>query len=110
MVYEPEYLAIRPGDTVKFIYIRNAWAAGGTKTAFTADDDAFDLDERLLKLGMIWQWRANKGLPYAEDMANYEAALAMLIGADKGENILRIGGRRSSFPDAKIAYPWSLGQ
>ena len=46
-----------------------------------ADGDSFVLDERLLKLGMIWQWKANKGSPYAEDMATYGDALVVHGGA-----------------------------
>ena len=31
---------------------------------------------------MIWQWKANKGSPYAEDMGTYSDALVMIGGAD----------------------------
>ena len=36
------------------------------------------LDERLLKLGMIWQWKAKKGSPYQEDLGTYGDALSRL--------------------------------
>ena len=51
---------------------------------------------------MIWQWKANKGSPYAEDLANYEDALAKVAGADKPSPILV--GPRSVSADATIAY------
>lgn len=54
------------------------------KEEFTSDDDVFRLDERVLKLGMIWPWKANKGQAYAEDMVTYEDALAVASGNDKG--------------------------
>jgi hypothetical protein len=101
-------IAIKPvvasGATVKYMYLSNAIITGTDATQFVADDDAFKLDERVLKLGMVWQWRANKGVPYGEDMENYEAALASAIGADKGSNILVIGTQRLSGAD-RAAYP-----
>jgi len=83
-------LQIRPGvpagQKVTFNYLTNQiidLASGGTGSRFLSDDDEFMLDERLLKLAMIWQWKANKGSPYAEDMANYERALAEREGSDQ---------------------------
>lgn len=84
-------------STVKFYYLtdRIVTASNGTtKTNFTSDTDTFRLNERVLRLGIIWQWRANKGLPYAEDLSTYEDALSMLQGSDKGSNILTIGQQR----------------
>jgi hypothetical protein len=104
-------IAIKPtlasAATVKYMYLSNAIIAGADATQFIADEDTFKLDERVLKLGMIWQWRANKGVPYAEDMENYEAALAYAIGADKGSNILTIGTKRMSGAD-RTAYPGTI--
>lgn len=106
-----EQVLIKPAipnlATAQFYYLTNKIIRdkdGVAKVSFTADDDVFRLDERVLKLGMIWQWKANKGRAYAEDMATYEDALAVSAGADKGSNILAVGRRRSSI-DANIAYP-----
>lgn len=93
--------------TVKFYYLSKLIVApdtGSNKTDFTIDTDVFRLDEEMLKLGIIWQWKANKGRPYAEDMQNYETALAMRIGEDKGSNIITVGQQRIP-GDVRIAYP-----
>jgi hypothetical protein len=71
---------------------------------FTNDGDTFLLDERLLKLGMIWQWKAQKGSPYAEDMASYETALARAAGADSPAPI--IVDRLPISQYARVAFPW----
>lgn len=98
MIYGGQYhqLPIMPvGANVKFFYISNLIVQAAdlsTKTAFTVDTDAFRLDERLLKLGIIWQWKASKGLPYAEDMANYEKQLAAVLQKDGGSKPI-ISGR-----------------
>ena len=78
-----------------------------TKTAFTADTDVFRLDERLLKLGIVWKWREMKGLSYAEDLNTYERLLAKRINQDKGSRMIRVG--RVRFPDdISVAYPTSI--
>lgn len=94
-------------EQVKFFYMSSKWARDTNdtlKAAFTADDDTFLLSEKLLELCMIWRWRANKGLAYAEDLSNYEDAKEKLITADKGSRILTIGRARMPF-DAQVAFP-----
>ena len=80
--------------------------SGGRGDTFMNDLDTFVLDERLLKLGMIWQWKANKGSPYAEDMANYQDALANIAGADKPAPILI--DRLPMSAAAQVAYPFPI--
>lgn len=113
--------ALAVGVTVSHYYQSSlivAPATGLNKTAFTADADAFRLapqtdsvgltkGEELLKLGMIWQWKANKGWPYAEDMANYEAKLSRMITDDKGSRVLMIGQARG-MRGVNVAYPFPI--
>lgn len=99
------------GGTVSFFYLSRLFARGvdgASKAYFTADDDSFVLNSRVLKLAMIWQWKALKGFSYAEDMTNYENALASQVGADKGSNILTVG-RRGHRLNVGVAYPGTLG-
>lgn len=102
--------AVENAATVKYWYQSNLIAtdSGATNIAeFTADTDTFRLSERLLKLGLIYKWREMKGLPYAENMADFEMEKAKLIARDKGSRIIRIG--RPSLPrDAIYAYPKSI--
>ena len=94
-----------PSGQATFPYISKLWAtsaAGVAKDAFTDDDDEFALDPALLRLGLIWRYRAQKGLDYAEVMKKYEIALAQQQSRDKGARVLRAG--RSSFPGARLAY------
>lgn len=100
--------AMPVGETARFYYISNKVIEGGTKSAFTADADAFDLPERLLRLAIVWKWRSNKRYEYAEDMQNFEIAKSQEIVKDKGSKILRVG--RPRFPAAvSVAYPRALG-
>ena len=100
------------GDTAQFYYLCSKYAknaAGVAKAEFTADDDAYRLDERLLKLAMIYKWKQGHLQDYAEELSDYENALSERIGGDKGSNMFSVGGRRVTAFDASIAYPGVLG-
>lgn len=108
-----EQIHIKPvvdaGQTAKFFYIHNQIVKksdGTPQTGFMADEDVFVLDERVLKLGMIWQWKANKGQQYSEDLSNYEDALSEQAGNDKGSNPIVVGKQR--MPSADLAFPWVI--
>jgi hypothetical protein len=82
---------LQAGQSVTFAYLNKnciRLAGGGYGDQFMSDGDSFRIDERLLKLGMIWQWKANKGSPYAEDMGTYSDALVNVAGADTPAPIL----------------------
>lgn len=97
-------------ETAKFYYQSNLYAqnAGGeNRASFTMDSDVFRLPERLVKLDIVWRWKAAKGMDYAEDMANAEMARAKSIAADKGPRTLAIG--RGAYPrGVTIAYPQAI--
>ncbi|XUM19750.1 hypothetical protein ACRAVF_18975 [Bradyrhizobium oligotrophicum S58] len=98
-------------DTARFYYISNqyAYSAGGVaQSSFLADTDTFALPEKLLQLGIIWRWRANKRLEYAEDLKNYEIAKASAMGKDKGSQAIVVGRQRASRAN-DVAYPVRLG-
>lgn len=103
MIFGGQYhqLPVMPvGANVKFFYISNLIVQASdlsTKALFTADDDSFLLDERLLKLGIIWQWKASKGYPYAEDMANYEKQMQIAMQRDGGSKPIVSGRPRHNW-------------
>ena len=95
------------GKHVSFVYLDKNCVklnAGGYGPAFVSDLDEFRLDERVLRLGMIWQWKANKGSPYAEDMGTYSDALVGVAGSDQPAPII-IGDGRWRRYDAGYVQP-----
>lgn len=94
--------------TATFPYISNLIvldADGVTrKTDFQADNDTFMLNERLLTLGLIWRYRAQKGLEYAEDMQTYSNELEQSSNKDKGARVLRPDWPSRRTPGARFAY------
>jgi hypothetical protein len=106
-------MRIRPtlpvGITASFLYLdKNCinLASGGRGDVFMSDTDTFVLDERVLKLGMIWQWKAQKGASYAEDMGTYGDALGYAMGHDRPAPIIL--GRSPISASATVAYPWPV--
>lgn len=81
--------------------------SGASIDRFTADTDTFKLPERLLTLGVIWRWRAQKRLEYAEDLKNYELALAKYITDDKGSNVITVGTQRIP-ATVNLPYPGNI--
>lgn len=73
------------------------------KPAFTDDQDKFLISDRLLTLGLIWRWKAQKGLDYSEDMAVYQEALAHDQTKDKGARMLQ-PDTMYAIPGARMAY------
>ena len=56
---------------------------------------------------MIWQWKANKGAPYAEDMGTYGDALRDADG--QGQSSADPGRTAPSSADVcSVAYPWPV--
>ena len=99
------------GETAYFAYMHKncvTLASGGAGDSFQADGDSFALDERLLKLGMVWQWKANKGAAYAEDMGTYGDALNTAAGHDTPAPILV--GRRPMAAAVQASYPYLIPQ
>jgi hypothetical protein len=79
------------GVSARFAYLDRycvSLTGGGFGEVFQLDTDTFRLDERILKLGMIWDWKAKKGSPYAEDMGTYSDALVVALGSDGPAPIL----------------------
>lgn len=110
-----DQIHIRPapadGEVIQYFYISNQTvldAASEPKTAFTLDTDTFKLNETLLKLGIVWQFKASKGLQYAEDLATYEREKEKHIVRAAGSKMLRVGQARMP-GGVEIAYPFAVG-
>lgn len=67
-------------DTVTVRYQSKGWV--GTADGYTADDQTADLDEKLLTMCLFVRWRRQKGMPFEDFEAEYEAALRDVAGFD----------------------------
>lgn len=83
------------GQTCAFEYQSRAWvnaSAGGSSDTWTSDADTPKLDGQLLVLGIVWRWKAAKGLDYAEDYAKYERRVTDAMARDSGKAKLDMSG------------------
>jgi hypothetical protein len=71
------------GQTLAFPYISKNWVSS-SKDHFTLDADTTLIPERLITLGIVWRYKANKGRDYAEDMASYEREVERACSRDRG--------------------------
>jgi hypothetical protein len=70
------------GHSLTAFYKVNTWAtdSGGTaKSSITADSDVILFPEALVKLGLRYKWKEEKGLPYAELLRSFEGMTADLL-------------------------------
>ncbi len=68
-------------------YLSKNWVLqdpGGPGDTLTSDDDKTLFPERLLTKGIIWRWKRQKGLPYDDNLAEFESDLLLEINADRG--------------------------
>ena len=94
------------GQSCYFEYVTKNWATDSTgaigKTAFTADTDLTLLNEELLKLGLVWRWKAMKGLEYNEDKIEYEDRVNLAIARDTPKPILNMAMRSYNLPNLYV--------
>lgn len=72
-----------PTDGASVRYVSKNWLSGD-KSAVTANTDVTLFPENLLARGTIYRWKRQKGLPFDDLMAEFEADLETAIKADRG--------------------------
>lgn len=88
-------------EVYRFPYI-SKWIVNGTQESFTADTDSFVLDEELLRLSMIWNWKADKGQEYSKELQDYQEAMDSAMFNDKGGRTAITSGRGYRFPTGQV--------
>lgn len=70
-------------DGVKFYYFSNNWVSGN-KSAINEAADISLIPKNLLSMGAIWRWKREKGLPYNDELSEYEALILSEVKASRG--------------------------
>lgn len=88
------YPAPTVADTITYEYLINTPVLnfdGVTyQSTFANDSDTYLLGDRLLVLGLVWRYKADKGRDYAEDLKSYEMALAAACVAARGSRAVSV--------------------
>lgn len=83
------------GQSCYFEYVSKNWCTDSTgattRAEFLQDEDLVLLDEDIMVLGVIWRWKAAKGLEYAEDFNKYERQVLDSIATDGAKDVLKMG-------------------
>ncbi len=71
-------------DACTASYISNLWVSTGATSAaaFTADDNTVVFPEELFESGLILYWRRQKGMPYEDFEAEFEAQIGQYAAFD----------------------------
>lgn len=83
------------GQTCAFEYITDSWvnkSVGGVSSVWTNDADTPKLNDKLIILGLIWRWKAAKGLDYTEDRDKYDIRVTNAGARDAGKPTLNLDG------------------
>ena len=81
--------------TVTGEYRSSAWILSGVdgitrQFSFATDSDTSLVPERVIMLGVIWRWKAAKGLEYAEDFRTWDQERSRVSGHDVGNKVLNM--------------------
>lgn len=89
--------------TYRYQYISNKWindvSAGSMVADWTADTDTCIFNDRLMRFGLRYRWKQEKGLSYAEEMEDFERLLEMQISRDRGPRTVSTSPQFEQIPD-----------
>lgn len=94
------YRPLPAGAVVKVNYQTINWIVGGAAAWSNEAADKPVFPSRLIRLGMVARWRKQKGLRYADDLAEYESALVRAMGEDAPRRSFATDG-----PTGEAAHP-----
>lgn len=93
-------------DTLVFEYISSGWCRNAADDTYysrwNADTDEPLLDAEVMTKGVVWRWKAGRGLEYAIDLAEYEGMRDERAASSSGSKILPIGTTRLVLPDGIV--------
>ena len=82
-------------ETIAYEYVtKNFCQSAGLvgQSSWLSDTDLGILDEELTTLGLVWRFKAKKGLDYSEDMQTYEMEVANAILRDGARTVIDTSG------------------
>lgn len=78
--------ALVGGEVIELRYISRNWLLNGAipTNRIISDSDTTRFPERLLTKGIVWRFKRDTGLPYEDELAEWEADLALEIRQNRG--------------------------
>jgi hypothetical protein len=105
------YPVPQTGEKITYSYGKSSWITDSSGTPYTpavwkADTDLSVIPDELIRMGVIWRWKAAKGLEYGEEKAQFESALHDIAGQDLSEKTIYLS--KIPYNDSDIAYPATI--
>lgn len=94
------YRPLPNGASVKIAYVTNAWTTTGLTAWTNETTDVSIFPEGLIRFGVIYRYRRQKGMRYADEQAEYEAILARAIREDRPKTRISTTG-----PNGELTHP-----
>jgi hypothetical protein len=86
-----------PNQTCSLEYVSKNWVNKASNSSMTnfwsSDNDTCIFDDDIMMAGIMWRWRAEKGLHYGEKKEIYDALVADATDRDATKQILTTHGR-----------------
>lgn len=99
---------VAPLPTLVFEYM-SSWgvttAAGVSKSDITLDSDLFVFPENIIKKGLSFRWKRDKGLPYQADEAMFYDLLNKYVGRDKTHRVINVSAGHDNMARPAIVVP-----
>jgi len=100
------YRAPATGDSIVIHYVSNIWmknSGGAEGSAFTQVNDVLLFPRRLTELYMIFQFRKDHGLDFANEESDFERFMATELNRDRGIKKIIFGAKPNrSFTDIPV--------
>lgn len=102
------YRPLPAGSEVKIAYVSNNWIIGN-KAEWTDAADVAVFPSGLLRFGIIYRWRKQKGMRYADEQSEYETILARAIGDDRPRRSISYGRSNMQTHPMRVPIPDFIG-
>lgn len=81
------YPYLASGAVVRVQYQSSRWVNNGAKSTLEVDSDTAMIPHDLVKMGAVWRWRRHIGKDFADQLAEFEAAL---VDRARGDSAVRL--------------------
>lgn len=102
------YRPLETGATVTVAYVSKYWVrgTGGAESAIWSDDtDKLLLPADVVRLGVVWRFKQQKGLPYSDILAEYEARLSRAVNDARAIRTVNFGRSETSGHPMRVPPP-----
>lgn len=102
------------GDIFAYEYIKKNWCQSVAlvpQDSWQADTDTGILDEKIMRMGVVWRYKQKKGLAWQTDFNNWDTQVMQALAQDQPQRTVNLGTNSYVGRQPGIAVPqgsWSV--